>query len=311
MLTMQATRRGFLKVAAGMACGGSLLEPVLAGGAASAMQPLAVQLYTLGAELDADFEGTLRRIAELGFREVEAAGFHGREPQAFRNALGAAGLACHGAHVGFEGLRRDMARHAGAVAELGAEYLICPDSSARPRPAADSELHAQAAADGASRGMTLDDWRWFADTLNDLGVKAKREGVRLGYHNHVGDFAVHGGVVAYDELLRLTDPALVTMELDCAWATVGGASPAFYLRRHPRRIRQLHLKDVQAGFERGSIRGAKLADVGSGVVDWQPILVAARAAGVRSYVVERDPPFEGSPFDSLRASRAHLAGLQW
>jgi sugar phosphate isomerase/epimerase len=302
---MPTTRRRFLKAAAGVACGGSLLELAVAMGAGRMGQPLAVQLYTLGAELDADFEGTLRRITELGFQEVEVAGLHGREPRAFRDALRAAGLACHGAHVGIEALRGDAARHAGAVAELGAEYLISPDTMRDPC------RDAKAADDVTPGRMTLDDWRWFADTLNDLGAQVKRAGVQLGYHNHVDDFAVHDGVVAYDELLQRTDPALVTMEIDCAWATVGGASPEGYLRRHPQRIRQLHLKDVQAGFEPGSMRGAELADVGSGVIDWQPILSAAKAAGVRSYVVERDPPFAGSPFESLRASRAHLAGLQW
>ena len=74
-----------------------------------------------------------------------------------------------------------------------------------------------------SNAFTLEDWRWNAEQFNAIGAKVSAAGLKFGYHNHTMEFHETDGVVPYDELLRLTDPAHVTMEMDCGWVVVGGA----------------------------------------------------------------------------------------
>ena len=73
----------------------------------------------------------------------------------------------------------------------------------------------------ARESMTLDDWRWNADQFNRIGEQVNAAGMRFAYHNHMTEFRSENGVVFYDELLRLTDPTKVTMELDCGWMVAG------------------------------------------------------------------------------------------
>ena len=78
----------------------------------------------------------------------------------------------------------------------------------------------------ARESMTLDDWHWNADQFNRIGEKVNAAGMRFAYHNHTPEFRSENGVMFYDELLRQTDPAKVTMEMDCGWAAVAGQNPA-------------------------------------------------------------------------------------
>ena len=84
--------------------------------------------------------------------------------------------------------------------------------------------------------LTLEDWRWNAEQFNAAGKKIKAAGLRFGYHNHTPEFHASSGTVPMDELLRLTDPALVTFEMDCGWVVVGGADPVAYLKKYPGRF---------------------------------------------------------------------------
>ena len=76
------------------------------------------------------------------------------------------------------------------------------------------------------RGLTLDDWKWNADKFNKVGEQIKKAGLQRAYHNHNFEWRTYDGLVAYDEFLRRTDPALVKLELDCGWAAVAGKDPA-------------------------------------------------------------------------------------
>ena len=94
--------------------------------------------------------------------------------------------------------------------------------------------------------LTLDDWKWNADLFNKAGEQAKKAGLRFGYHNHHIEFREFGGVTAFDELLRRTDPDLVTIEPDCGWVKVAGLDPADFIAKHASRVGLLHVKDVKA-----------------------------------------------------------------
>ena len=242
-----------------------------------------VQLWTVDAELRRDFGGTLRRLAEIGYRRVEAAGWYGRTPAAFRAACDAAGLVCDSAHVALAELVAEPQRVIDAAGVIGLRYVVAPS----PLPP-------------AGGAMSRDDWRRTAAALERAGEAMTAAGLLFAYHNHRDEFADHGGRLGFDEILA-TPPRHVRLELDVGWATVAGEDPAALIRRHGERVMLLHAKDVTAagGF----------AELGRGVIDWPAVFRAARQAGVRGWYVEQDPPHARPVLESLAISLAALRRL--
>jgi len=132
----------------------------------------------------------------------------------------------------------------------------------------------------------------------------REEGLELAYHGHNFEFRDFDGVIAYDELLRLTDPDIVKLELDCGWVCVAGRDPVYYLTNHADRCTMLHARDFESGFTPTTamvmtspelLGPATPAVVGTGIVDYPAVLAAARRAGTRHCFVERDPFWKGLP----------------
>jgi sugar phosphate isomerase/epimerase len=157
--------------------------------------------------------------------------------------------------------------------------------------------------DPASKGeLTLDDWRWVAEEFNHIGEKVKAAGMTFGVHNHTPEFASEGGVLVYDELLKLTDPKLVTFEMDCGWVTAAGRNPVDYLSKWPERFPLFHVKDM-AKDANGKFHSVVM---GHGVVDYRPILRAA--TGLKHYFIEQEE-FVGDPMTELRQDAEYMAKL--
>ncbi len=285
------TRRGALLAAAAAAAAGTVRADPLG-------LPIGVQLWAVKTELDGDFEGTLRRVAAIGYGRVEAAGSHGRTAAQFRAGVVAAGLNCDSAHVPMADLLKDPAGQIGWVRDVGCRWLVCSS------PAATAPLHpahpGEDWMDQMRRAMTLDDFRRDADRLNAFAHQAQRAGLKLAYHSHAFEFARYDGVVGFDELQRRTDPALVHTELDIAWVVAGGADPVEVMRRYGRRIALLHIKDLQHGPRPGD--DYRTTAVGSGVIDWAPVFAEAARIGVSGYYVEQEEPFPGPVLGELAQS---------
>lgn len=307
-------RREFLQSVAGGIAGGVAGTALLGGVAKSALAnpldlPIGVQLYTVEEELKKNFLGTLKRIAIIGYKEVETAGFFDKKASELRQAFDELRLRCPSAHcVKVEQSDDEILRAADYCKELGAEYMICASPNLR-----DESSRADAEKSGASVDdlMTLDDWRWNAERFNQIGGLLKKSGMRFGYHNHNREFTDYGGTLAFDELLRLTDPNLVVFEMDCGWVVAAGHDPVKYLEKFPLRIRMLHVKDLQAGYKPSTDKdAAPTTEVGRGIVDWKRVFTAAKFAGVSHYFVEQEPPFTEMPaLYALRVSYDYLHGL--
>lgn len=269
----------------------AFVSVLLSAGAATVLRPAAIeaaqkrarfgfQLYTARLEMARDFSGTLTRIAAIGYDEVEFAGYHGYSPAAVRSALRAAGLSAPSAHIGMPELEGDWARTVANASAIGHDFLLfawVPDAH-----------------------RTLDGYQRLADRFNRAGEAALASGVRFGYHNYTYDFTRAGDRFLYDVLLAETDPRFVTMQLDVYWLVVAAQDPLAYLARHPERYSSLHLKDRTAA--------GNMADVGSGTIDWQRLIRAARDAGARHVFVEHDDPADA--FVSARTSLSHLRSLR-
>ena len=301
---MNRARRTFLRVA------GAALSLAALKFKQGLADPLGIhiglQLYTVYPELEKDFEGTLKRIAEIGIREVELLEFPNRSPADVRRALTNAGLHAISIHLGGDDLVSEPQKQIDLAAAMGVTYLICPgpltSPAARSRPDfAGAEGSLEAFIRFVST-MTLDDWRWNADVFNTVGERARKAGIQFGYHNHSTEFRRLDGRVAYDELLVRTDPQWVTFEMDCGWVESSRASAADYLRRYPGRFQLLHIKDIKRRADPGVELRMESTEVGSGIIDWKSLFAVAPRAGVKHYFIEQEPPFERPALESVRLS---------
>jgi sugar phosphate isomerase/epimerase len=250
--------------------------------------PIGLELYSVRNLLPKDFDGTLRQVAEAGYKEVEAAGYYDKTAADFGNAMKKAGLRCISTHHALSALRPQLEQLIEYGQALGLEYIICSSPGGAHR-------------DGVQKSgeLTLDDWRWVAGEFNKIGEKVKAAGMTFGYHNHGPEFLSENGIVFYDELIRLTDPKLVVFELDCGWISAAGHDPVKYLSKTPERFPLLHVKDMVKG-PNGQFHSTIL---GHGVVDYRPILRAA--TGLKHYFIEQEE-FEGDPMTALREDADYM-----
>ena len=273
--------RGMLLGAVGAAC----VPGPRSAYARKKLSKIGVQLYTVRRELEADFEGTLAKVASLGFREVEFAGYYGRTHAQVKAILARNGLSAPSAHfqsvVSSGGVREAIE----AAAVVGHEYLVYAWLPPEER-------------------KTLDDYKRLAGRLNRAGEECKRAGLQFGYHNHDFEFAAVEGRIPYDLILEATDARLVKMELDLYWITKGGQSPLAYFRKYPGRFPLVHVKDMDSTPRR------HFTEVGRGRVDFKEIFAASERAGIKHYFVEQDET-PASPFDSAKASLDYLKRLRF
>lgn len=279
---MQSSRRQFLAQVGKAVAGGTLLAGRPFELLADPLdRPIGLQLYTVGQQLKEDFDGTLKKVAAIGYRVVETAGFFGKKPAEAKKALDDAGLKCLSLHIWSPGGIQETIPYA---KELGAKYVI--SSATFPHQ------HAQ-------DSLTLEDYKALAEHCNQLGQDAKAAGLQFGYHNHNFEFKPLAGGIGYEELLKSTDPSLVKFELDCGWMAAAGHDPAEYLAKYPDSYRLLHIKDFkptpQPSYSLAKDARPAPAELGRGHIDYKPIFAAAAKSQVEQYFVEQEPPFVEMP----------------
>jgi sugar phosphate isomerase/epimerase len=302
---MSISRRSFLECSslAMMAALGSGRTFAAGAGTGPLGKPIGLQLYTVREEANKDLLGTLKKLQTVGYREVETAGFYGKSGKEMRKLLADHGMTAPSAHGSMGDIQKNMQKLVDGAAEVGAKYFIC----AFPSLPAGVTLPS---SDALASAITLDHWKWNAEQLNKLGEVAKKAGLQAGYHNHNMEFRSYNGVVAFDELLKWTDPALVTIELDLAWVVTAGADPIAYLKKHANRISLLHVKDVRKDAVTTTTEvKSQTVEVGRGKLDWKSIFAACDPKHVKHYFVEQEN-FTGSPLDAVRASYEYLSTLK-
>jgi len=233
--------------------------------------------------MEHDMEGTLAKVAEAGYGEVEFAGYFGHPPKEVRAMLEHHGLAAPSAHMG--SLAPDEWTAALDVAKaIGHEYIVVPWIPAEAR-------------------KTLDGFKRVAQDFNRAAAQAHDAGLQFAYHNHDFEFARMEGRLPYDVLIAETDPKLVQFEIDLYWMVKGGQDPLAYFARLPGRVPMVHVKD-SAGPP-----AHRMVDVGAGKIDFKKIFAQRDQAGIRHFFVEHDQPAD--PFASIRASCDYLKRLEF
>lgn len=226
---------------------------------------ISLQLYTVREKAGQDLDATLSKVAEIGYKNVELAGFYGLSASDLRSKLDGYGLRAASAHVQFALFEENPDQAFADMQTLGCEYAIVPYLA-------------------EDRRHTRDQLGQFAATLNKLGEQAKTANVQFGYHNHAFEFAPVDGTSLFEVLINQTDPALVKLELDLYWATAGGMDALELLKQYPGRFPLLHMKDMAATEDRVDV------PVGQGILPWEKIVAQARSTDTAYYVVEMDRP---------------------
>jgi len=275
-------RREFVQTMAGaglaIACTGSSRAA-----RAARLDKVGIQLYTVRDQMKADFEGTLAHIAEIGYKEVEFAGYFDHAAADVKAILNRHGLAAPSTHVAFENDEKWKAA-LDTAKTIGHEYIVMPWIP-------------------QERRKTLDDWKNFAQVFNHAAQMAHDAGIQFAYHNHDFEFPKMDGQVPYDVLLQNTDPKLVQLEIDLYWITKAGQDPLAYFSRWPGRVPLVHVKDSAGPPEH------KMVDVGQGKIEWKRIFAKREQAGIKHFFVEHDQPPQ--PFDDIAASYKYLSQLEF
>jgi sugar phosphate isomerase/epimerase len=269
-IIVNQSRRDFIKTGATSVVGTSVLLDSIKLYAKTLNLPLGLQLYSVRQYLPTDYAGTLKELGALGFKDVEAAGYYKHSAAEVKQAVADAGLKLVSAHHSSVDLHKDLDQIISFSHDLGLSYIICSFPGKTP-------------ANEHNKTFNMDDWKWNADEFNKIGEKVAAAGMKFGYHNHTVEFTPTDGITPFIELMRLTDPAKVTVEMDCGWVIVGGGNPIELLHKYGNRISMLHVKDfiLPPGFVRGGGKPAteepKVEELGHGSVDYAPILEAAAA----------------------------------
>lgn len=256
-----------------------------------------LQIYTIRDALAKDFKGSLKRVADLGFKNLELFAYQdgkyfNHSVKEVKSILGDLGLRAKSSHVltGWSNpeaigtMTNSWDKTVKDAAELGQEYIVC-------------------AYLFESERESLDNYKKLADLLNRCGETAKTAGLQMGYHNHAFEFEKMSGQVPYDILLERCDPDLVKFELDLYWTKRAGVDPVYYFKGYPRRFPLWHVKDMESGEDQF------FAAVGEGAIDWQHLFDHSEEAGLKYYFVEQDNTRSGKPFEEIAKSIKYLEGI--
>ncbi len=256
---------------------------------------IGIQLYTLRNELAKDPSGTLKQIAADGYQQVEPFGFPNCDP--LIKGAKEAGLQLNSTHFEWDSVVNpkdatlsDFAKIVEKAKEIGFSNLVIPYLQ-----------------DGNRK--TLDDYKKIAENANKAATMAKAAGIQLSYHNHNFEFQpMEGGKTGYDIFIAEFSPDM-QFEIDVFWVKAAGIDPSELIKKLSGRVSQLHLKDLKEGIATPSyvtsLPKDAFKELGNGIIPMEPILVAAKAAGVKHCHVEQDQ----SP-DALASVKQSIAYLQ-
>ncbi len=243
-------------------------------------RPIGIQLYTVRAEMERDMPGTLKKIADIGYNEVEFHNYFGMPPAAVKKLIVDLGMTSPSMHLNAREVREDPEPLLEAVKEVGHDFATV------------AWLH-------PDDRQTMDQYKAWADTFNSLGERCRDMGLRFCYHNHDFEFQSIDGQKPFDVLLERTQSDLVEFELDFYWAEKSGNDVVSVLAKAPDRFPLCHIKDMDSN-------GA-MADVGAGVIDFRAILANRAVSNFEHFFVERDDAT--APLETAEKSHAAFASI--
>ena len=254
-----------------------------------------VQLYSIRDEMKKDPLGTLKKLAEMGYRYVEHANyvdrkFYGYSATEFKKILGDLGIKMPSGHTVMNSKHWDESKKEFTdlwkytiedAALLEQQFVISPWLEETWR-------------------KDLDTLKHYMDVFNKSGELCKQAGMKFGYHNHHFEFSEQvGGQTLYDQILQNTDPQLVMQQLDIGNMYYGGGRALEVIKKYPGRFPSLHVKDEIAVA--GSEHGYESAILGAGIIDTKKVLEEAIKSGGSIHLIIEQESYQGkTPLDSVK-----------
>jgi sugar phosphate isomerase/epimerase len=293
-------RRSFLMSAgAGMAAG--TLGSSLVFANHHIKVPLGIQLWTVKSEAEKDLEGTLRKVYAAGFRDIEFAGYYGKNPADLAKLMKDIGFSLVSTHAGAGDIAKKGDQIIADAKALGLKYVVCSSPGVSPEKE-------KLPWEERMKSVDLADWKWNADLFNKFGKQVADAGMTFGYHNHSAEFKkLSNGQSGFDYLFGNTDPKLVKIELDVGWVTVAQQDPIAILHKYEDRVIALHVKDVAKRGADG--KEPPSVALGEGVIDWKKVIGTAHMHGTRAFFYEQEEPFTRPILDSVKISGDYLTKL--
>ena len=267
--------------------------------------PIAIQLYSVRDDMEKDFEGTVKKIKELGYEGVEFAGLFGKSGVEVKKICDDLGIVPVSAHVPYYDMLENPAEVLKDYKDLGCKYVVVPYLTEECRPGTDG-------------------WDDTVKGIRKIGEAAKEMGIQLLYHNHDFEFLKIDGKYALDILYDTVPADLLQTEIDTCWVNVGGEEPAAYVEKYTGRAPIVHLKDFSGSKGNGPLYKLigieeeaqettstfEFRPVGSGVQDWKKIIASAEKAGAEWVIVEQDDPsMSKTPMECAEMSINYLKTL--
>lgn len=234
----------------------------------------ALQLYTVRDHMETDPARTLQEVKAMGYDHVETAGLAGLSADEFRRLLDEAELTAFSGHVGIDALADDLDAVIEMAQTLGQEYVVVPWV-------------------GNEQRATWETWAQYAREMEAAGFAMREHGITLCYHNHAHEYETINGETALDIMFETAEPEALAVELDVYWTRFAGYDPVEEINKYAGRLPLIHLKDMTSGDS------PTFTELGKGILDWERIMAAAKAAGAEWYIVEQDI----CPVDSLESAR--------
>lgn len=253
--------------------------------------PIGLEVYTVRDLIAKDLAGTLKKVAAVGYREIEIS--PELRPQTLKAALDGTGLSVPSCYFDMPKTSNDWKKSLEQAHAYGVRYVVVGDN-----PTLDAEA-----------------WKRRAELFDECGKLSESAGMQFCYHAHFHEFAPTGGSSGYDIMLTRCDPKLLKMEMDVFWAVYAGQDPLEYFRKYPGRFPLLHIKDFKPGFPTSTTdfpydNGPNpFAPVGQGRIDWKAIFAHARQAGAQHIFVEQDR-CDGPPLEAIKISFDYLRALR-
>jgi sugar phosphate isomerase/epimerase len=283
-------RRTFLGHGAALAAA-CAVAPV----AARQRYKMGLQLFTIRRPLAEDLDGTLRRVAGLGYQEVETYGFdpatigyYKMPAREFAGRLRDLGITAPSGHYDLNRFAAapldELNRYVDACIEgakaIGHRYITWPFLDPPSRP--------------------LEAFKAVVERLNGVGERIGNAGLEFAYHNHGYEFVPQDGQVPYDVLLKNTDPSLVKLQIDLYWLAHDSAEPASYwFDRAPGRYVMWHVKDMHKVSR-------DYTELGNGSIDYTKVWPLAQRSGMKHFFVEQGGNFAKDPMQSISDGAAYV-----
>ena len=279
------SRRDFLRASGTIAIGSLLLPDFVKAAKHKKVNDVGLQLYTVRKEMLEDNIGTLKKIASLGYKEIESAGsekgsYYGLKPAEMGKICKDLGMTLRSGHVHYDDKWQQTIDDA---VESGQAYLIV---SVMP-----------------TKGQTVDNYKNVAEIFNKAGEACRKSNITFGYHNNDSEFEKDNGKILYDVLLENTNPEYVKMEMDLGWVIVTENDPLAYFAKYPDRFPLWHLKDMD-------LKEKHSVEFGKGSLDLRKMLQNAKKGGMKYFFVEQEE-YTGTAFDCLEYNMNYLKKLSY